>query len=161
MKNVLKISPSLRQTQKWKEITFDAVSYLYVLLFVYTASSKIITYGAFYEVMGQLPVIGKYHYFFAPLIPASEILISILLIVPASRKAGLLASVFLMIGFTMYLGLMIASDVSLPCSCGGVIAGMTWQVHLLFNSSFILLGIVALLLTTDFKKLKISTRGNR
>jgi hypothetical protein len=69
-------------------------------------------------------------------VPALELLVACLLVVPGTRKWGLYGSFALMAGFTLYVGYLLAFADDLPCSCGGVIQQMTWGQHLLFNIFF-------------------------
>jgi hypothetical protein len=71
-------------------------------------------------------------------VPAVELGVSALLLVPAWRKLGFQTSVFLLTLFTGYVAwvwLGLAGRV--PCSCGGVISSLTWGEHLVFNLLFL------------------------
>jgi hypothetical protein len=76
------------------------------------------------------------------ILPSVEILISLLLILPQTRRIGLWCSFVLMLTFTGYVGYMLAFTPHLPCSCGGVLRQMTWKQHLVFNTFY---SIIALL----------------
>jgi hypothetical protein len=119
----------------WTEI----ISSLFILLFVYTAISKIIDFENFSNTLSTAPLIRTVGSQLAWLIPAVEIATSILLFFPKTRKIGLWASLALMLIFTGYLAYMLfVSDVR-PCSCGGVIEKMTWNQHFIFNIFFTVL----------------------
>ncbi|ALL05761.1 hypothetical protein AQ505_09810 [Pedobacter sp. PACM 27299] len=79
------------------------------------------------------------------LIPAVEILISMLLIIPKTRRYGLVSSLLIMIAFTSYLIYMISYGGPKTCGCGGVIQSLTWVQHIWFNISFIFLAGIALM----------------
>ncbi|MFF5380774.1 MauE/DoxX family redox-associated membrane protein [Pedobacter suwonensis] len=145
----------------YRELFFDLTAYLYILLFVYTAVSKIITYPFFLKILSGLPMVGDYYPLLAIFIISAELILGILLIVPKSRYSGLKGSLGLMLVFTIYLAYHIWTGTTLPCSCGGVISQMTWLQHLLFNMGFIMLALVTLIINTRNFKTKISTRGNR
>lgn len=138
-RSYLKISANTR------EIIMDIAVYLFIILFMYTAASKLLTIKSFASTLAKSPLIGSLNYVVAWAVPIVEIIISIALIFPRLRKIGLLASLILMAAFTFYLTYMIFSDSKLPCHCGGVISTMTWQQHIWFNMSFIALALIALI----------------
>ncbi|TCD28626.1 hypothetical protein EZ456_04350 [Pedobacter psychrodurus] len=161
METTSKRQSNLFSSIKFPELVLDLVIYLYILLFFYTAFSKMITYSSFVKILSELPLIGWMHLFLASFIIVLEVLFGLLLIFPKTRIKGLWVSLFLMVCFTIYLGYHIMVRSKLPCSCGGVISGMTWPQHFLFNIAFILMAIIGLLVNYWLTKLKISTRGNR
>lgn len=127
---------------KHRAMVADASAYLLLTLFMYTAASKLLTIKKFSSALAKSPLIGQFSTFTAWAIPLTEILIGILLIVAATRKTGLYASLGLMCLFTIYLSYMVLSGSKLPCHCGGVINSMTWQQHIWFNIAFVLLALV-------------------
>jgi uncharacterized membrane protein YphA (DoxX/SURF4 family) len=75
-------------------------------------------------------------------IPAIELVLSGLLLVPKFRRIGFIASTLLMGIFTAYVAWVwfgLAGRV--PCSCGGIISSLSWGQHLILNLVF--LGIAA------------------
>ena len=130
---------------RYKEHAVDLIAYAFIALFIYTAYSKIITFESFNYVLGQSPLLENFSHTIAWLIPAVEINISILLIVPLTRRFGLYAALVLMILFTTYLIYMVLSGSKLPCSCGGVISIMSWQQHIWFNIGFIFLALTGII----------------
>lgn len=136
---------------QWMEYLIDLAVYAYVLLFFYTAFSKIITYAAFLKVLSDLPMIGGIHQYVAGTVIGLEIGFGMLLVVPRSRITGLWLSLGLMLLFTVYLGYHVMVHSKLPCSCGGVISGMTWPMHVAFNIAFILLALSALWMNQKVK----------
>lgn len=121
-----------------KNIVVAVVSYLYVLLFVYAAVSKLLDFENFQVQLGQSPLLSAFAGYVAWLVPAVEILISLLLVIPRFRKIGLLASYILMIMFTAYIYIILNYSSFIPCSCGGVLEKMSWNEHLIFNVVFVL-----------------------
>ena len=119
---------------------------VFILLFVYTALSKLFALDAFKTVLHDTPLIGSYAYLFACAIPLAELVTSFFLLIPGTRRTGLWLSFMLMGIFTTYIAYMTAFASHLPCSCGGVIASMSWKEHLLFNIFFTLLGIAGSIL---------------
>jgi uncharacterized membrane protein len=138
----------------------EVISGLFILLFVYTAFSKFSDLERFKYFLTQSPLVGGMSKYVAWTIPSVEVIISILLFIPKTRKAGMWSSFLLMIAFTGYLGYMIATMSNLPCSCGGVISEMTWRQHLVFNSGFTLLGLLGIYLIKKEKYFRMSS-GNQ
>jgi uncharacterized membrane protein YphA (DoxX/SURF4 family) len=146
-----------------KTLFTDIVAALYILLFVYAAISKIIDYQKFRIQLGQSPLLTYYAGFISVTIPASEIIISILLAIDKYRLFGLYASFSLMSMFSAYIIAITQFSDYIPCSCGGILQKMSWNQHLVFN--FLLVSLAAagiLLYRFPEKKLtayKISSQG--
>jgi uncharacterized membrane protein YphA (DoxX/SURF4 family) len=138
--------PTSKLSVSTKEHIMDAVVYLFIILFMYTAASKFFTISSFASTLAKSPLIGNMNYVVAWGIPIIEVIISILLILPSFRRVGLYAALILMVAFTIYLAYMILSDSKLPCHCGGVISTMSWQQHIWFNMGFIVLAITGLVI---------------
>jgi len=83
-------------------------------------------------------------------VPLTELAIAGLLLSSRRRLAGFYASFGLLIIFTAYLSLMLGTTTHLPCSCGGVIATLTWGQHIVFNSCFIIAAGLAILAERGF-----------
>lgn len=119
--------------------TTQIISALLIFLFTYTASSKLAGFSFFQAQLSLYPFIKDAAAPIAIAIPAVELAMVVLLFLPATRLMGLYASSLLLIVFTVYLSVMVATQKNLPCSCGGVIQKMSWQQHIAFNLFFILL----------------------
>lgn len=151
MENIIKKNSLLPLSAKTKVIVTDVIISLFILLFVHTATSKIFTFQGFDKVLGEVPMFGSFHTFVAVFIISIEIIIAALLIIPATKKIGLYATLILMIIFTIYLTYMVAVSSRLPCSCGGIISHLSWQNHIWLNAA--LIGVALLgLLTNQNKK---------
>lgn len=132
------------RTSSLKYWCLEIITGLFILLFVYTAISKLIDFQKFTQILKSFPAIGFAGGFFALLLPLVELFIATLLFVPKYRNAGLAASLILMIIFSIYLTYMILFTPDRPCNCGGVIQKMTWNQHLIFNFIFICLAITGM-----------------
>lgn len=129
--------------RKW---ILEIASGLFIILFLYTALSKLSDYEVFAKGLARSGPISNFSHMFAWAIPGIEIVAVILLFIPSLRKAGLYLSTMLMLLFTGYLAYMIYFTPYRPCSCGGVIQSLTWKQHLVFNIFFLLLGIISIIL---------------
>lgn len=127
----------------------EIVAALFVLLFLYTALSKLKDMNGFVVAMQQSPLIGSAAHLLSWFIPTVELSVTILLIIPRMRSIGLVASTLLMIFFTGYVVYMILYSSKLPCTCGGIIEAMSWKAHLIFNSMFLLLGAAAIIFSKN------------
>lgn len=123
-----------------KKTVIEIITALFVLLFVYTATSKLANINGFISVLSRSPLIGNNAPLVAWGIPIIELIIALLLFLPGARKWGMYGSTILMLLFTGYLIYMIYFTPELPCSCGGVLKYMSWKQHLIFNIGFTILG---------------------
>jgi uncharacterized membrane protein YphA (DoxX/SURF4 family) len=131
---------------KKKQTWAGVICALLIFLFVYTGIYKILDYTNFKVQLGRSPFIDKMNGFIAPVLPAGELLISLLLMIKRTRLAALYLSFALMTAFTGYIWLMLNYAPDLPCSCGGIISAMTWHDHLVFNACFTGLTIIGAIL---------------
>lgn len=127
-----------------RKVITTIVTPLFVALFAYTALSKLLDYQQFRIQLGQSPVITTFAPVFAWLVPAVEIVVVILLIIPATRLFALYTSFALMSAFTAYIITITQFSEFVPCSCGGVLEGLGWTEHLIFNIVFMLLAVVGI-----------------
>lgn len=115
----------------------ELLSTLFIILFVYAAVSKLLEFQKFTVQLGQSPMLTHYAGALAWFVPVVELIISSLLIFERTRLAGLYGSFCLMIVFTGYIILASRFSEYTPCSCGGIISGMSWDEHLAFNIFFV------------------------
>lgn len=136
-------------------ILLTGLVFILILLWVYTAFSKLAEFENFKK---QL-----YNQTFSPdlaeilvwLIPAMEITTATLLAFSKTRLPGLLISVLLMGIFTTYTLLVLMDYYErTPCSCGGVLKEMSWRSHFWFNTIFLNLGILGTFLNLKLLKIK-------
>lgn len=135
-----------------KTLWVDLVSGLLILLFFYTALSKLFHYRQFRGTLSTSPLIGYFSGTIAWALPVAEILVSLLLFFPSTKRSGLYASLVMLTLFTIYLGYLLLFSKHLPCSCGGVIGKMSWKQHVPFNLFFIGMAITGLHLSLKPKK---------
>lgn len=136
-------------TIKAKQTVVEIISILFIILFVYAAVSKLMDFSHFKVQLGQSPIITDFSTWLIWFVPALEIGISILLLLPHSRQAGLYLSLSLMTLFSGYIVLITHFSPFTPCSCGGVLQNMTWNQHLVFNIFFMVFATTGILLESD------------
>ena len=122
------------------------IATIFIFLFVYTASSKILDFRSFRITLGRSPLIGRNAAWIALALPAIELVVSIFLLIPKTRSLGLWLSFALMALFTGYIGYMLLFESKLPCSCGGVLQQLTWKQHLWLNIALMILAGYGILL---------------
>jgi len=127
-----------------RRIIIDIICFLYILLFLYAAVNKLQDFEKFQVQIGQSPLLSVYASWMSWLVIIIEILIAILLIFLKSRLTALWAAFNLMLMFTIYIFIILHYSSYVPCSCGGILEKMTWEVHLVFNSIFVVLAAIAI-----------------
>lgn len=135
---------NLKRYPMSRKLTIEIIIALLINLFVYAGLSKLFGYRVFSSQLAQSPLLSPWAGTIAWVLPAGELLLAAMLVIPATRLAGLYASLGLLILFTAYIIYMLATYPHLPCSCGGVIAALSWKQHIAFNSVFILLAGVGI-----------------
>jgi uncharacterized membrane protein YphA (DoxX/SURF4 family) len=129
-----------------KKTSVEIVSILYMCLFLYAAGSKWMDYNLSREQIALMPLLASVAHILAWLVPLVEIVLAVLIYIPKFRRTGLYAATGLMILFTGYVAYMMLFYTHLPCSCGGLIDKLSWKGHLIFNSVFVILGVLSLVL---------------
>lgn len=130
----------------------DMISALLMLLFLYTALSKLWSYGSFKSVLIMSPLIRPFAGIIAWLLPVIEIGIVLLLFFPKTRLKGLYVSLIIMAVFTVYITYMIIFTPRLICNCGGVLKSLTWTQHIFFNLFWLLFTVTGIVLYRKIKK---------
>ncbi|WP_298708445.1 MauE/DoxX family redox-associated membrane protein [uncultured Chitinophaga sp.] len=136
------------KTSAWKSrvtnLCLEVITSALVILWIYTSISKIFDYDNFKTQLGLSPFLEGMNGFIAVALPAGELLLALALIIRKTRKLGLYLSFGLMFLFTGYIWIMLHFAYDLPCSCGGVLAEMSWDEHLWFNAGMTLLAAIAI-----------------
>jgi uncharacterized membrane protein YphA (DoxX/SURF4 family) len=129
-----------------RSLLIDIATVLFMSLFLYAALSKLSKFELGREQLTLMPLIGSKATVIVWLVPAVEILISILIFLPRTRKAGFYAATSLMVIFTFYIIYIMEKAHDLPCTCGGLLEMLSWPQHLVFNIAFVLLGITSIIM---------------
>jgi uncharacterized membrane protein YphA (DoxX/SURF4 family) len=131
---------------RYKYIFIEVISFLYVVLFVYAAVSKLLDFENFRVQLGQSPLLSAFAGVIAWIVPALELFIALLIVSKRLRIIGLFGALGLMIMFTAYIFIILNYSSFVPCSCGGILEKLGWTEHLFFNLVFIMLAAAGILL---------------
>lgn len=135
-----------------KKNIVELICLLYILLFVYASVSKLLQIEHFRIQIGKSPLLSAFAEIVAWGVPISEIVISLLLMMPKLRRTGLWLAMGLMSMFTTYIFIILNFSSYIPCSCGGILEKMGWKEHLIFNLVFVFLAAIALWLSFNEMK---------
>lgn len=136
---------------KYKNILLEIICFLFILLFVYAAMSKLLVFDQFKIQVGQSTMLTPIVDIIAWGIPSLEIVIALVLIIPRFKRLGLYAAFSLMVMFTTYIFTILNFSDDIPCSCGGVLEKLGWIDHLIFNIAFVALAFTGILLMNNDK----------
>jgi uncharacterized membrane protein YphA (DoxX/SURF4 family) len=128
------------------DVIGEIISVLFTFLFVYAAVSKLLDYEKFKAQIGQSPMLTDYADWIAWIVPAAELIISLMFSFYRLRLAALYASFALMVTFTTYIIVVTNFSTHVPCSCGGILENLGWTEHLVFNIVFVLLAATGIYL---------------
>lgn len=140
-----------------KDKIITTICWLCMALFLYTAYAKIVDHARFLAGLSRVHLINGVAKYISYAVPAAEIIVALLLLIPQSAKIGLYSFIAVMTSFTIYIISAMIWEKQLPCHCGGAIEKLSWGQHIWFNLAFITIAIVALRfmqLITSFKNLR-------
>ena len=137
-----------------KEKIVIAIRWICMALFVYASYAKVVDHERFLKGLTRVHIINGYAYIISMAVPISEIIVSVLLLIPRTAKIGLYCFVTVMVGFTFYIISAMIWEKNLPCNCGGAIERLSWMQHIWFNIAFILIAILAIWLMNVHLSLK-------
>jgi len=140
----------MKRSEVFYQITLKTISVVFVILFVYAATSKLIDFNTFKIQLDRFPFISSYAKEIAYGIPFIEFCIAGLFFFQKYLLLAFYGSLSLMVIFTTYIVLVLNFSTSIPCSCGGILENMGWMEHLIFNIVFVALAIVGILLETNY-----------
>lgn len=142
--------------QKHNHRIVETISLLFVVLFIYAATSKLWDFGQFKVQLGQSPILTAYADGVAWMVLGVEYLLALLLLLNGTRLAAFYGSLALMVMFTTYILLVLNFSDYIPCSCGGVLEDLGWTEHIVFNLFFVALAIIGIILLEAHPTLKTS-----
>lgn len=132
-----------------RKIILEVICFLFVLLFLYAALTKLLDYQKFTVQVGQSPLLTGFGDTIPWLVISLEILVAGMLMIPRTRLVALFASFSLMTMFTAYIVAILNFSPYVPCSCGGVLEKLGWTEHLIFNGAFVILAVIGILLQAN------------
>jgi hypothetical protein len=135
-----------------KALAIEIICFLFIVLFLYAAVSKLMDYQKFTVQIGQSPLLTGFGDTIPWMVITAEMLISIMLMFPKVRLIALFGCFNLMTMFTVYIIAIINFSPYVPCSCGGILEKLGWRDHLIFNFFFMVLAVVGIVLLTYKRK---------
>lgn len=144
----------MKWRQKYKGILVEVISVLFILLFVYAGTTKLMEGHMFYDNIRNSPILGgeTMASIGSWFIPLSELTVALLIAWRRTRLIGLYGALGLMLLFTGYTAAILFLASYVPCSCGGVITLLTWEQHFVFNIIFLLMAIWGIALSLKEQK---------
>lgn len=124
-------------------IVIQIICFAYATLFIYAAIYKLLDFGLFKRQLALSPLLSFSPKLIAIVIPNLEIIIALGLFFKHFQFKAIKYAIALMGLFTLYIVYILFLSKKIPCSCGGILATMGWFDHLIFNSIFIALGLMA------------------
>jgi len=138
-----------------KHVLIACIS-LIALLFIYTATAKLIDITRFRHDMLNQPLPHWMGITAVWALPTLEILSVALMLFDRTRLTGLWIAWSMMLLFTLYTALILGNTFGrIPCSCGGFIRTLSWTQHLYFNIFFLVTASVGVFMQTQLEVLKI------
>ena len=120
---------------------------LIVLLLAYTAFSKLLDFKRFSHDIHNQEIFPGLAGILVYLLPLSEIAAAFMLLTERTKITGLNISLVLFMVFTGYTVLVVANVFGrIPCPCGGFLKDVSWNAHLIFNLTFLIINLTALLI---------------
>jgi hypothetical protein len=129
-----------------KAIASQVIAAILVFVFAYTAVSKFFNFQIFEYTLTQAPLIGEHGKIAAVFLSAVNLLPVILLLIPATRKAGFIYCTALLLFYSGYIIYSLISAAYLPCSCSGIAPWLSWKNHLWTNLFLLLLSVTGMYL---------------
>ncbi len=129
-----------------RRIFLHIAIFSFIALCVYAAIAKLMDFQKFQVQLGQSPMLTRYATVVAWAVPVSELVVAVFIMFERTRLAGLYGAFGLMVMFTTYIVLASRFSDYVPCSCGGILESLGWTEHLIFNSVFVVMAFVAVLL---------------
>lgn len=141
--------------KNFQNVFIKAVSYFFILLFIYAGMSKLLDFENFQIQLAQSPLVSAYAEMISYAVIILEFIIAGILLSTSHRLTGLYLSFGIMLAFTVYIYLILNYSDFVPCSCGGILEKMSWKQHLTFNIATVLIAAVAAILHEPKLNLKV------
>ncbi len=130
-----------------RHIILYSIRTFLLVFWLYVALDKLWEPSAFRAALLRQPFPDPWADVLYWLLPVGELILGLLFLIPTRKRfrhilspLPFLLSAFLMLAFTMYIGLGVAGFYAQrPCGCASVFSGISWAWHLVIN--IVLLGL--------------------
>ena len=128
------------------KLLIEIIASLLVILFLYTGLNKLFEHTTFRYQLGisPWPLLASWSGVVSWALPIVEVLLAAMFLITAFRMTAFIASAILFAGFLVYLGILLSSGSTLPCTCGGIISSMSWNAHVWFDAACFILCIAGI-----------------
>lgn len=106
-------------------------------LFVYSGVDKFANRTAFEIQVGKSPILTGHEALVSWSVPITELVIAVLLFLPWTRLIGYYGFFTLMVGFTIYIGMLMSGADHPPCGCNALLESLSLKDHVYVNLAFI------------------------
>ncbi|HWK58473.1 MAG TPA: MauE/DoxX family redox-associated membrane protein [Parapedobacter sp.] len=114
-------------------------------LFVYSGVDKLAHRSAFEIQVGKSPILTGHETFVSWAVPITELAIAVLLFIPWTRLIGYYGFFTLMVGFTVYIGMLMSGADHPPCGCNALLESLSLKNHVYVNLVFIGMSVYGVL----------------
>ncbi|WP_262245735.1 MauE/DoxX family redox-associated membrane protein [Parapedobacter soli] len=114
-------------------------------LFVYSGVDKLAHRTAFEIQVGKSPILTGHETFVSWSIPIAELAIAVLLFLPWTRLIGYYGFFTLMVGFTIYISVLMSGADRPPCGCNALFESLSLKDHVYINLAFIGMSVYGIL----------------
>jgi len=133
-----------------RTILIYILSILLALMWAAAAFGKLTDLDTFHNELVKSPLLEGFANTVKWVVPCGELLLAIALIYRATQLFAFYTSVFLLSLFIAYIVVIIRfSYYDIPCACSGFAEGLSWEGHLIFNASCMILAIVAIFISQE------------
>lgn len=126
-----------------KNVIIKFSTYSLSVVFIMVGMSKLMGHGDFVKTLGESPIVKHFVPLIAYPLPVIEVLVGLALLIPVSRRYAMLASLVMMVVFTLYNIYLVKFAPYVPCSCGGIFKDMSWTSHLYINTLLTILAAIS------------------
>jgi len=146
------------KTIDYRHVISNVICLLLVSMWTYVVLSKWSDGDLFRTQLGRQPIPYAWVPILFYVLPGVELLLAFLIAHHRTRRRGLWVSLFMMLGFTIYVILALNNHIweHRPCACGGILNRMGWRTHLWFNLIVCLLNGLAIYLQKNHQTRKES-----
>jgi hypothetical protein len=122
------------------------ISLLLALLFAYASGLRLWSYANSKVGFDFYPFLKDHHNTLFWLLMVAQIVATGCLILPKARLLGSYSAFFVLASLSTYLYVMLHYADHIPCSCIGIVPGLSWEGHLWFTVIFTILAGVNIVL---------------